>query len=121
MKTAAESKLRRIIREELDFYFTRLEKKIVESKNIVERIETPIERNDESLDRERSQFRKKFGGLMGAITENMDSDINLDSDMSSDSILNTNVLDSLESNSKTRAVHKALTKDYSALLKKLEK
>jgi hypothetical protein len=51
----------------------------------------------------------------------MDSDINLDSDMSSDSILNTNVLDSLESNSKTRAVHKALTKDYSALLKKLEK
>ena len=116
MGTTTESKLRRIIREELEYYFDRLEKSLLESKShgtVIENVSTPSD-----LNTERTKFRKKFGGLMGKITEDMDVDT---LEESSNSILDNNILESLESNAKTQAVHKALTKDYSALLRKMNK
>lgn len=120
MGTTTESKLRRIIREELDYYFDRLEKTLTESKStttVRETVSKPSKVSS-STDEERQKFRKKFGGLMGKITENMDIS---DLEEKSNSILDNNILESLESNSKTQAVHRALTKDYSALLKKMNK
>lgn len=120
MGTTTESKLRRIIREELDYYFDRLEKTLTESKSkttVRETVSKPSKVSS-STDEERQKFRKKFGGLMGKITENMDT---TNFEETSNSILDNNVLESLGNSTKTQAVHKALTKDYSALLKKMNK
>lgn len=119
MKTTTESKLRRIIREELDYYFSRIENMISESSNSPSaKILEEVPKTTANV--ERKNFRKKFSGLMGAITEDIDTNItDLDSQRSN-SILDDGILDSLESNRKTQAIHKALTKDYSALLKKIE-
>jgi hypothetical protein len=125
-KISIESRLRKIIREELDYYFDRLESRLNESKSksISENhsssapkkfAEKPINTKVES---ERKDFRKKFSGLMEMITEDMEYP---EDENTEKSVLDSRVLNTLENNPKTQAVYKALTKDYSALLKKMDK
>jgi len=125
-KSSVESKLRKIIREELDYYFDRLESRLNESKSSVFSKESsnttydrPVAKLKESNeDIEKKNFRKKFSGLMGMITEDMEYP---EEDEENKSILNSRVLSKLGTNPKTEGVYKALTKDYSELIKKMNK
>ena len=67
---------------------------------------------------EKKNFRKKFSGLMGMITEDMEYP---EEDEENKSILNSRVLSKLGTNPKTEGVYKALTKDYSELIRKMNK
>ena len=124
-KISIESKLRKIIREELDYYFDRLESRLTESKSksISENHSSPSPKKfaekpiSTKIESERKDFRKKFSGLMEIITEDME----YPEEETERSILDSRALNSLEHNPKTQAVYKALTKDYSALLKKMDK
>ncbi len=125
-KSSVESKLRKIIREELDYYFDRLESRLNESKSSVFSKESsnttydrPVAKLKESNeDIEKKNFRKKFSGLMGMITEDMEYP---EEEEENKSILNSRVLSKLGTNPKTEGVYKALTKDYSELIKKMNK
>jgi hypothetical protein len=125
-KSSVESKLRKIIREELDYYFDRLESRLNESKSSVFSKESsnttydrPVAKLKESNeDIEKKNFRKKFSGLMGMITEDMEYP---EEDEENKSILNSRVLSKLGTNPKTEGVYKALTKDYSELIRKMNK
>lgn len=125
-KSSVESKLRKIIREELDYYFDRLESRLNESKSSVVYKESsnttydrPVSKLKESNeDIEKKNFRKKFSGLMGMITEDMEYP---EEEEENKSILNSRVLSKLGTNPKTEGVYKALTKDYSELIKKMNK
>ena len=125
-KSSVESKLRKIIREELDYYFDRLESRLNESKSSVFSKESsnttydrPVAKLKESNeDIEKKNFRKKFSGLMGMITEDMEYP---EEEEESKSILNSRVLSKLGTNPKTEGVYKALTKDYSELIRKMNK
>lgn len=124
-KISVESKLRKIIREELDYYFDRLESRLNESKssavtkvnNNVSYDRPTVKLKESNLDIEKKNFRKKFSGLMGIITEDMDYPEEEDDK----SILDSRVLSKLGTNPKTEGVYKALTKDYSELIKKMNK
>lgn len=126
-KSSVESKLRKIIREELDYYFDRLESRLNESKSsVVSRTTNNTIRNkpevklkESNIDIEKKNFRQKFSGLMGIITEDMEYPE--EEQEGSKSILNSNVLSKLGTNPKTEGVYKALTKDYSELIKKMNK
>jgi hypothetical protein len=126
-KSSVESKLRKIIREELDYYFDRLESRLNESKSsVVSRTTNNTIRNkpevklkESNIDIEKKNFRQKFSGLMGIITEGMEYPE--EEQEGSKSILNSNVLSKLGTNPKTEGVYKALTKDYSELIKKMNK
>ena len=125
-KSSVESKLRKIIREELDYYFDRLESRLNESKSSVFSKESsnttydrPVAKLKESNeDIEKKNFRKKFSGLMGMITEDMEYP---EEEEENKSILNSRVLSKLGTNPKTEGVYKALTKDYSELIRKMNK
>ena len=125
-KSSVESKLRKIIREELDYYFDRLESRLNESKSSVvykESSKTTYDRpvaklKESNEDIEKKNFRKKFSGLMGMITEDMEYP---EEDEENKSILNSRVLSKLGTNPKTEGVYKALTKDYSELIRKMNK
>jgi hypothetical protein len=125
-KSSVESKLRKIIREELDYYFDRLESRLNESKSSVvykESSKTTYDRpvaklKESNEDIEKKNFRKKFSGLMGMITEDMEYP---EEEEENKSILNSRVLSKLGTNPKTEGVYKALTKDYSELIKKMNK
>jgi len=125
-KNSIESKLRKIIREELDYYFDRLESRLNESKsksisrpvNSVSYAKPQVKPKESNLDIEKRDFRKKFSGIMEMITEDMEYPSDVEEEKS---ILDSRVLSKLETNPKTEAVYKALTKDYSALIKKMDK
>jgi|688.fasta_scaffold07773_10 hypothetical protein len=126
-KSSVESKLRKIIREELDYYFDRLESRLNESKSSVVsrttnstiRDKPEVKLKESNIDIEKKNFRQKFSGLMGIITEGMEYPE--EEQEGSKSILNSNVLSKLGTNPKTEGVYKALTKDYSELIKKMNK
>jgi hypothetical protein len=126
-KSSVESKLRKIIREELDYYFDRLESRLNESKssvvsrttNSTVRDKPEVKLKESNIDIEKKNFRQKFSGLMGIITEGMEYPE--EEQEGSKSILNSNVLSKLGTNPKTEGVYKALTKDYSELIKKMNK
>jgi len=126
-KSSVESKLRKIIREELDYYFDRLESRLNESKssvvsrttNSTVRDKPEVKLKESNIDIEKKNFRQKFSGLMGIITEDMEYPE--EEQEGSKSILNSNVLSKLGTNPKTEGVYKALTKDYSELIKKMNK
>jgi hypothetical protein len=126
-KSSVESKLRKIIREELDYYFDRLESRLNESKSsVVSRTTNNTIRNkpevklkESNIDIEKKNFRQKFSGLMGIITEDMEYPE--EEQEGNKSILNSSVLSKLGTNPKTEGVYKALTKDYSELIKKMNK
>lgn len=115
MKQSVESKIRNIIREELDYYFSKLEKSLTEmysnSKPNVEMMDRDIRRPKTKT----PDFKKKFGSLMSSISEGIDMEPE-----DTSSILSDNVLNSLEKDYKFSGVHKALTKDYSKILNKIE-
>lgn len=112
MKHSVESKIRSIIREELDYYFSKLEKSLNEmygGRTLEARTE-PRSPKPKAPD-----FKKKFGSLMSSISEGIDME-----PQDTSSILNDNILESLEKDSKFSGIHKALTKDYSQILGKIE-
>lgn len=119
MKSTVESKLRKIIREELDYYFDKLQQTLLESNSITSRAnKSNISENKSSdVSEERARFRKKYSGLLGAISENIDES---DLQETSNSILENKYLNALGKSDKTKSVYDALTKDYSALIKKME-
>lgn len=121
-KNSIELKLRKIIREELDYYFDRLESRLNESKSIntptAKSSETFSKPKESNVELEKRNFRKKFSGIMEMITEGMEYPEEEDTQKS---ILDSRVLSRLETNPKTEGVYKALTKDYSALIKKMDK
>jgi len=126
-KSSVESKLRKIIREELDYYFDRLESRLNESKssvvsrttNSTVRDKPEVKLKESNIDIEKKNFRQKFSGLMGIITEGMEYPE--EEGEGDKSILNSRVLSKLSTNPKTEGVYKALTKDYSELIKKMNK
>ena len=119
MTPTVESKLRKIIREELDYYFDKLQQTLLESNSISTRVtkNNISENKGGDVNEERIKFRKKYSGLLGAISENINED---DLQETSNSILENKYLNSLGKNEKTKSVYDALTKDYSALIRKME-
>jgi hypothetical protein len=116
MKPTIESKLRKIIREELDYYFDRLQTSLNESSRQNFEPTKPQVPND-LVQEERKQFRQKYSGILRAASEDLDM---RGMDGESNSILESRTLNVLGKNPKTKSVYDALTKDYSALLKKME-
>jgi hypothetical protein len=107
MKSNAESKIRTIIREELDFYFSKIEKRLDEisltkGEKIVETKSAP---------KKNTALRKKFGSLMESISEGIDLDGSKDRGLTAEM---------LEGNSKLNHLQDVLTRDYSSLIKKME-
>lgn len=119
MKPTIESKLRKIIREELDYYFDRLQSSLNESsrQNLEPRQNIKTKVSNDLEQQERKQFREKYSGILGTISEDIDMD---GFDGASNSILENRTLNILGKNPKTKSVYDALTKDYSQLLKKMD-
>lgn len=113
MKPNAESKIRKIIREELDFYFSKLSTKLDEiavssNDSIVESKKTVSEG---TASRQRKELRSKFGTLMSSISEGIDLEEKQDYGVTADMLQGNPKLDHLQS---------VFTKDYSQLLKKMD-
>jgi hypothetical protein len=105
MKPSIESKLRTIIREEIEYAFSKLTKRLQEST--IEK--KPIQAQQKPL---RDEYRKKFTGLMESISEGID----LNEEISSEGITTNH----LQNNPKLNAVQKAMTRNYSELIKKMD-
>lgn len=112
MKPSIESKLRTIIREEIEYAFSKLTKRLQEST--IEK--KPIQAQQKSIQPQqkplRDEYRKKFTGLMESISEGID----LNEEISSEGITTNH----LQNNPKLDAVHKAMTRNYSELIKKMD-
>lgn len=112
MKPNAESKIRKIIREELDFYFSKLSNKLDEISNSKGNTlsEYKTEISKEEISSQRKNLRNKFGTLMSSISEGIDLDdkpnVGLTPEM-------------LEGNKKLEHLQDVFTKDYSQLIKKM--
>lgn len=105
MKPSIESKLRTIIREEIEYAFSKLTKSLQESAPVKKTIKAepkPV----------REEYRKKFTGLMESISEGID----LNEENFSEGLTPNH----LQNNPKLDSVHKAMTRNYSELIKKME-
>jgi hypothetical protein len=110
MKPSIESKLRTIIREEIEYAFSKLTKRLEESAPKKKIIQTQKQIISNAPQRE--QLRKKFGGLLDTISEGMD--------LSQEENFSGITPEHIQGNTKLDAVHKAMTRDYSELIKRME-
>lgn len=113
MKPNAESKIRKIIREELDFYFSKLSTKLdeISFSNNNPIIESKKTVSEETVSKQRKDLRSKFGTLMSSISEGIDLEEKQDYGVTAEM---------LQGNSKLKHLESVFTKDYSQLLKKMD-
>lgn len=105
--------MRSVVREELDFYTSKI---INEIKEIKAGTEIITERTSATT-KKVPDFKGKYSSLLNTMTEGMDTDI----DTTPISILDVPLTRGREDNAQLSAVEKALTRDYSSLVKKMEK
>lgn len=115
-----KSVIRSVIREELDYHFAKLLKEIKDSggeQRLTERVVSKP--SPKKVEEERKQLRKKFGGILGMVTEGMDVDgIEGEMEGAVKSILDDDTMESLgrSKNEAVAGVARALTRDYSHLI-----
>lgn len=115
MNSRAENVIRKIIREELEYYFEKLEKKLVESVATPKVKQTRVESTTSRTPEIQQNLKRKYSSLLESVSEGMDT-----SDFFGDTRASLGITaDDIPDSPHMAPIKDALSRDYSALLKKI--